>query len=76
MTNRIDDMHFKDIATGFEYGAVKVTRLFSDQKKGWVTIGIETPKHKGSRTLQIYVTKTGKVRVFGDGEWIEDEPVR
>jgi len=28
---------------------------------------LKTPKHPNG--LQIYVTKTGKVRIFGKGEW-------
>jgi hypothetical protein len=51
---------------GFEWGAAKVERFCSDEKKGWVLLGITTPKHR----LQVYVTKTGKVRVHdGSGEW-------
>jgi len=57
-------VHYKETKHGFEYGSARVTRMFSDEKEGWVTIGIETPKHKGPETLQIYVTKTGKVRIF------------
>ena len=59
--------HFKEIPYGFEWGAAKLTRLFSDDKKGWVTFGLQTPK----LNLQIYVTKTGKVRIHshGKGEW-------
>ncbi len=57
---------FAELQYGFQYGAAKVTRLFSDEKKGWVTLGIETPK----QTIQVYVTKTGKVRIHdSDGEW-------
>jgi hypothetical protein len=53
---------------GFDYGAAKVTRMFSDERKGWVTLGLETPKHV--RAIQIYVTRTGKVRIHSDGgEW-------
>lgn len=59
-------MHFCNCQYGFEYGAAKITRLFSDEKAGWVTIGIATPKHD----LQVYVTKTGKIRVHGDSEWL------
>lgn len=59
-------MHYAESKYGFEYGAAKVDRLFSDEKKGWVTIGVTTPK----ASIQVYVTKTGKVRVFSDGEWL------
>jgi hypothetical protein len=55
---------------GFEWGAAKVTRLFSDDRRGWVTVGLETPKLQGHDALQIYVTRTGKVRIYGPtGEW-------
>lgn len=50
---------------GFKWGAAEVTRLFS--RDGWVTIGIKTPKGE----WQVYVTKTGKLRVYGPDarEW-------
>ena len=68
-------MHYTETQYGFEYGAAKVSRMFSDEKKGWVTLGIETPKHSGHDGLQVYVTKTGKVRVFSKhGEWIPPNP--
>lgn len=59
---------------GFTYGAATVSRLLSDEKKGYVVLGLNTPKtdkvnkYKG---FELYVTKTGKVRMFGpDGkEW-------
>lgn len=58
---------FAELQYGFQYGAAKVTRLFSDEKKGWITLGIETPK----QTIQVYVTRTGKIRVHDtEGEWI------
>ena len=57
---------YEELKYGFQYGAAKVTRLFSDKKKGWVTLGIETPK----QTIQVYVTKTGKIRIHdSEGEW-------
>lgn len=45
---------------GFEWGPVAVIRHCSDAKKGWVAFGIKTNKVE----LQIYVTKTGKVRAY------------
>ena len=62
-------MHFKETQYGFEWGAATVQRLTSDDARGWVLLGIITPKMAG---MQVYVTKTGKVRVFGgDGrEWV------
>jgi hypothetical protein len=61
-------IEFKDLPCGFQWGAAKVERLFSDDEKGFVTLGIETPKGQ----IQVYVTKTGKIRVHGqDGrEWL------
>ena len=52
---------------GFNWGTAEVTRLFSDEAKGWVTIGIKTPKGE----IQVYVTKTGKIRVHdkSGAEW-------
>jgi len=61
-------IHYEETKYGFNYGATKVTRMTSDEKKGWITLGIETPKYKNP--IQIYVTKTGKVRMFSEGgEW-------
>lgn len=54
---------------GFMWGAVEVIRVCSEDKRGAVWIDIETPKH----LLQVYVTKTGKVRVYDDNrEWKPD----
>lgn len=55
-------MRFNNIPYGFEYGAAEVTRACSDEKKGWVLISINTPKP--NQTIKVYVTKTGKVRVY------------
>lgn len=51
--------HYAETPYGFEWGAAKIERCFSDAKKGWVTFLLTTKKVE----LQIYVTKTGKVRV-------------
>jgi hypothetical protein len=48
---------------GFKYGAADVECLASDLKRGWVAIGVKTPK----MNLQIYVTKTGKTRLYVNG---------
>lgn len=59
-------LHYKETEYGFEFGAASVTRVCSDEKKGWVAIQVASKK----QYLQIYVTKTGKIRVHsGDGEW-------
>lgn len=52
--------HFKETKYGFEYGAVEIERHMSDEKRGWVIIGLKTPKCD----YDVYVTKTGKVRIF------------
>lgn len=63
-------MHYEETKYGFDWGAAKVTRGFSDEKKGWVSFLLETPKHKDGKSLQIYVTRTGKVRIYdAHGEW-------
>ena len=64
---RDDVIRRQETQYGFNYGAAEVERMCCDEKKGWVVLGINTPKCR----LQVYVTKTGKVRVFGtDGkEW-------
>ena len=45
---------------GFNYGAAKISAVCSDEKKGWVIVDVTTPK----KSFQVYVTKTGKIRVF------------
>jgi len=59
-------IHFKETTYGFEYGAATITRAFSDKKKKWVMMIIETKKYPHG--IQIYVTKTGKVRIFARGK--------
>ena len=59
-------IHYAETKFGFDWGAAKIERCFSDQKKGWLTLLVKTPK----ATLQLYVTKTGKVRITDTiGEW-------
>jgi hypothetical protein len=59
-------LHYKETDFGFEYGSAKVERLCSDEGNGWATIGVETPRCG----IQIYATRTGKVRIFSqEGEW-------
>lgn len=53
-------IEFEETEYGFKYGSADLSRLCSDVKKGWVMMGLKTPK----TDIQIYVTKTGKVRVF------------
>ena len=59
-------MKFANTQYGFDYGAASITRAMSDEKKGWVILIVDTPK----QSIQVYVTKTGKVRVHDtNGEW-------
>ncbi len=53
-------MIYIETTYGFIYGSANVERRMSDEKKGWVVIGIKTPK----ADIQVYVTKTGKVRIY------------
>jgi len=62
--------HFAEIKYGFEWGAATITRAFSDRERGWITLLLATPKYTGHNSLQIYVTRTGKVRIHDSrGEW-------
>jgi hypothetical protein len=51
---------------GFTFGSADVKRLASDEKKGWVYLGVDTPKKE--QCIHIYVTKTGIVRVYKQGK--------
>jgi hypothetical protein len=63
-------IHYATTQYGFEWGASNVIRHCADDRRGWVIIGLDTPKHAKQKELQIYVTKTGKVRIFSaNGEW-------
>lgn len=56
------------IEFGFEWGPMKVERGFCDDPKGWATLLLKTKKYPHG--INIYVTKTGKVRVYcAKGEW-------
>jgi hypothetical protein len=60
-------MKIEQTKHGFKWGAAEIACLCDDDQKGWVAIGVETPKGK----IQLYITKTGIVRVnSADGtEW-------
>ena len=59
-----ESIHYKETDYGFEYGAAEVIRVASDEKKGWVVVEVQSPKSN----IRIYVTKTGKIRLYRDGE--------
>ena len=70
-------IHYEETKYGFDWGSAKISRCMSSQKKGWVVLFLETPKHQQCNALQIYVTKSGKVRIHGArGEWIEAKKVK
>lgn len=60
-------MHYKDTQYGFEFGAAKVQRLFSD--KGAAYIEVKTPR--GAVTIAI--TPTGFIRL---GKVVRAETIR
>ena len=51
---------------GFTFGSADVKRLCSDDKKGWVYLSVTTPKL--NQGINIYATKTGKLRVYRNGK--------
>lgn len=53
-------VRYNAVDYGFEFGAAHVYPATSDSKKGWVYLVVDTPRAR----LTIYVTKTGKIRVF------------
>lgn len=59
---------YEKLAYGFRYGSALITPAGSSYKTGVVKIRLETDKYP--RGIQIYVTKTGKVRIISnEGEW-------
>ena len=58
-------MKVEQIPYGFKFGAAEVERLMSDEAKGWVYIAVNTPKT--GQSVNVYVTKTGKTRVYKNG---------
>lgn len=61
-------MDVKNTQYGFEWGPVEIERACSDSRRGWAVLLIKTKKHPNG--IQVYVTKSGKVRVHSDArEW-------
>ena len=62
--------YFQEIQYGFEWGALSVERACSDVKKGWVYLTLSTPKcnRTNNKQFDIYVTRTGKIRIFSGGK--------
>lgn len=63
---------YKTTQYGFKWGSLELERACSDEKKGWVIALIKTKKYP--QGIQIYVTKTGKVRFFDYEERCEFLP--
>ncbi len=59
-----EPIHYKETAVGFEYGAAEVMRVASNEQRGWVVVEVQSPKSN----IRVYVTKTGKIRLYRDGE--------
>lgn len=53
--------HYRETQFGFDWGAAKVTRLFSHNSV--ISIGVETQRQR----VNLYITPTGKIRLF-DGK--------
>ena len=53
---------------GFNFGPAVIERLCSDDSKGWVYLAVNTPKE--TQGINVYVTKTGKLRVYRNGKEI------
>lgn len=61
-------IHYAETRFGFEYGAAKVERMFSD--KGTVHIRICSKRCE----LIVYITRTGLMRVYRDNPRRELKP--
>ena len=42
------------------WSCAKIECLASDEKKGWIYLGVTTPKD----SIEIYITKSGKMKVY------------
>jgi len=67
-------IRYQETKYGFIFGAATVSRLISDKKDGWVYLAIKggnfdekkISRYKNVRQIEIYVTKSGKIRVFSN----------
>ena len=53
-------MRFEQTQYGFNWGSAEVERMMSDEDKGWVYLGVKSPRW----AVNVYVTKSGKIRVY------------
>ena len=61
-------MEYNEDQYGFTWGPLTLHRICHDEKKGWCVLEANSKKH----TVQIYCTKTGKIRVFLDNVEMEE----
>lgn len=63
---------FANTQFGFRYGSAEVSRVMSEDspRHSFVVIEVAT-LGRSSRNLQVYVTKTGKTRVYVDCEEVQ-----
>ena len=45
---------------GFDWSCAKIACLASGEKKGLIYLGVTTPKD----SIEVYITKSGKMRVY------------
>jgi hypothetical protein len=57
---------YEETKYGFTFGPAEIERWISDDKKGWVVLGLKTKKFPDG--IQIYVTKSGNVTVTYRGD--------
>jgi hypothetical protein len=50
----------KNTKYGFNWGAAKIERRCCSSEEGWIDLAIITPRDE----VHVYVTKTGKVRLY------------
>lgn len=51
---------------GFRWGPLEITRAIDDYKRGVIVTQLKTKRHM----MDVYVTRTGKIRIFDKGqEW-------
>ena len=58
-------MKLEQTQFGFQWGAALIERTCSDFEKQWVCLSVSTPKK--DQDVRIYVSKTGKTRVYKNG---------
>jgi len=62
--------HYAETRYGFQWGSATVKRIAYIAERTTVVIGIKTPR----ADIQVYVTRTGKVRVFRGNRELKEVP--